>query len=152
VRRSSALALLGSTLLGVPRRPEPRVLVRRVALAPRVVAPRAQRVLAAAALAVATATAVVLLGLLAGAVSDSRVAVSGPTSGPVSDPVVVQSGASATVTVTVGSEETVWEVAESVVPSATGPEVGALAERIIVDNGLSSVRVRPGQVLRVTAG
>ena len=147
VRRSSALALLGSTLLGVPRRPEPRVLVRRVALAPRVVAPLAQRVLVAAALAVATATAAVLLGLLAGAVSDAR----GVGPAPVAGPVVVQSD-SATLTVEVGAEETVWEVAQGVVPSASGPELGELAERIVVDNDLSSVRVQPGQVLRVTVG
>jgi hypothetical protein len=147
VRRSSALALLGSTLLGVPRRPEQRVLVRRVALAPQAAAPRAQRVLAAVALAVATATAVVLLGLLAGAVSDARGA--GPA--PVAGPVVVQSD-SATLTVAVRAEETVWEVAQGVLPTATGPELGDLAERIVVDNGLSSVRVQPGQVLRVTVG
>src|SRR5690348_3333945 len=71
VRRSSALALLGSSLLGARRPAEQRVLARRaLPLSPAV--PRAHRLLAAAALAVATATAVVLLGLLAGAVAQSR--------------------------------------------------------------------------------
>ena len=57
-----------------------------------------------------------------------------------------------TLTVAVGSEETVWEVAQSVAPGGHGSRAGDLAERIIVDNGLSSVRVQPGQVLRVTVG
>jgi hypothetical protein len=56
------------------------------------------------------------------------------------------------VTVTVTEEATVWEVAERAVPGASGAELAATAERIVADNGLSSVRVRPGQVLRVTAG
>jgi hypothetical protein len=52
--------------------------------------------------------------------------------------------------VTVGTERTVWDVAERIAPAASGPAVAALAERLVTDNGLSSVRVHPGQVLRVT--
>ena len=48
--------------------------------------------------------------------------------------------------------ETVWEVASRVAPELSGPRRAALAERIVVDNALASVRLRPGQVLRVAAG
>ncbi|WP_214406536.1 hypothetical protein [Pseudonocardia lacus] len=145
VRRSSAMALLRSSLLGAPRRAGQRVLVRRVVLPAVPVASWVQRALVTAALAATTATAVVLLGLVAGAVSESRGAPA-----PVAGPAAVRSGDA--ITVTVGSDGTVWEVAEAVLPSATGPELGALAERIIADNDLSTVRVQAGQTLRVTIG
>ncbi|MCO1659512.1 hypothetical protein [Pseudonocardia humida] len=151
VRKSSALALLGSSLLGAPRRAEQRVLARRaLPLSP--IVPRAQRLLAALALATATATVVVLFGLLAGAVAESRGGAPAPATAAQQFAATPRSGAPADITVTVGPEKTVWEVAQAVLPSATGPELGALAERIIVDNELSSVRVQPGQVLRVTVG
>ncbi len=45
-----------------------------------------------------------------------------------------------------------WEVAERVAPASSGPELAAVAERIVTDNSLTSVRLHPGQVLRVTGG
>jgi hypothetical protein len=55
-------------------------------------------------------------------------------------------------TVTVEAEATVWEVARLVAPESSGPELAAVAERIVTDNSLTSVQLRPGQVLRVTSG
>jgi hypothetical protein len=57
-----------------------------------------------------------------------------------------------TVTITVAAERTVWEVARAVAPGASGSELAALVERIVTDNSLGSVRLHPGQVLRVTVG
>mgnify|MGYP003781284561 CR=1 FL=1 len=118
-----------------------RVLARRTAVARRPGRPRG--VLVTVGLMVATAVAVFGLGLLADVVSGAR------AEAPVG-PAVTVSGTDATVTVT--DEATVWEVAERVMPGASGAEVAAAAERIVTDNGLSSARVHPGQVLRVTGG
>jgi hypothetical protein len=147
--RSPALTLLGSSLLGGAQRAGQRVLDRP---APAPVVPsgareRVRRVLAATGLVVVTAAAVVLLGLLADAVTQSR---AGAPAGASLQPAT--GSAPAVVTVTVGPEATVWDVARGVAPAAPGPELAGLAERIVVDNDLSSVRVHPGQVLRVTAG
>jgi hypothetical protein len=51
--------------------------------------------------------------------------------------------------VTVGAERTVWDLARRLEPAADGPRNAALAERIVVANHLTSVELRPGQVLRV---
>jgi hypothetical protein len=153
--------LLGTGLLRPVRRAEQRVLARRRPVAgPVRIAQRSRGALIVSALVAATATCVVLLGLLADAVSEAR---SGAPAAPVAAPArmaasetgaalafAVPSTASSTDTVTVGSEETVWEVAQEIAPAASGSAVAALAERLVTDNGLSSVRVHPGQVLRVT--
>jgi hypothetical protein len=52
-------------------------------------------------------------------------------------------------TATVGSERTVWDLARRLEPAAAGPRHAVLAERIVVLNHLTSVELRPGQVLRV---
>jgi hypothetical protein len=46
----------------------------------------------------------------------------------------------------------VWEVARRVALSASGAELAAVAERISTANSLASVRLHPGQVLRVPSG
>jgi hypothetical protein len=94
------------------------------------------RVLAGVALVAASAVVVVALGVLA------RVAE--PASAPVRPP--------APVVVTAGAGETVWDVAVRVAPGRPGAEVAAVAERIVADNALRSVRLEPGQVLRVAGG
>jgi hypothetical protein len=121
-----------------PRRSGPRVLVRRPVAEP--LSRRGLRVLAGLAATAATAAVVLGLGLLAGAASEGR---GGAGSGAPARPVA---------TVTVEEEGTVWEVAERVAPASTGPELAAMAERIVTDNSLTTVRLHPGQVLRVTGG
>ena len=58
----------------------------------------------------------------------------------------------APVVVTAEPGETVWDVAARVAPGRPGAEVAAVAERIVADNALASVRLEPGQVLRVAGG
>ena len=96
-------------------------------------APRLRRVVAGIALVAASAAVVVALGLLA------RVAEPTPT--PVRPP--------APVVVTAEPGETVWDVAARIAPGRPGAEVAAVAERIVADNALGSVRLEPGHVLRV---
>ncbi|MHC8507033.1 LysM peptidoglycan-binding domain-containing protein [Pseudonocardia bannensis] len=55
----------------------------------------------------------------------------------------------ATAEVTVRTGDTMWDVARR---SAPGVDVSAVVERIVADNGLSTVSLRPGQILRVPAG
>jgi hypothetical protein len=125
--------------------PGVRTLVRRplpVPLhVPRGRAPfeRLRRALAGLAVAAAAAAVVVSLGVLASSAAAVRVAEE-----------AVRSPQS--VVVTVGAERTPWEVAQRLAPGAPGPEVAALAERIVTDNSLGSVPLRPGQVLRVSFG
>ncbi|GAA1281198.1 hypothetical protein GCM10009609_51670 [Pseudonocardia aurantiaca] len=119
-----------------PLRSGPRVLVRRPVAEP--ISGRGVRVVAGLAAMAATAAVVMGLGLLAGAASEGRGG-SGAPARPVA-------------TVTVEAESTVWEVAERVAPASSGPELAAVAERIVTDNSLTTVRLRPGQVLRVTGG
>ena len=116
----------------------PRLLVRGAVGVPGRARPgtRLRRVVAGIALVAASAAVVVALGLLA------RVAV--PASTPVRPP--------APVVVTAEPGETVWDVAARVAPGRPGAEVAAVAERIVADNALGSVRLEPGQVLRVAAG
>lgn len=116
----------------------PRVLPRQpLPVRPRAaVGVRARRAGAGIAAVLITMAVVVGLGLLAGAVAESR-------SGGVA---VSPTGA---VSVTVGTQETVWEVARAVAPGASGPELSVLAERIVTVNSLTSARMRPGQVLQV---
>jgi hypothetical protein len=59
---------------------------------------------------------------------------------------------SAPLVVTAAPGETVWDVAGRVAPGRPGPEVAAVAERIVVENDLRSARLEPGQVLRVAGG
>jgi hypothetical protein len=120
----------------------PRLLARRVrgggaGLPLRI---RMRRALAAAGLAVVTAAIVVGLGLLGGLVAQARADVGG---GP---------AVAVATTVTVGQETTVWEVARDVAPTASGPRLAALTERIVTTNSLTSVQLHPGQVLRVPRG
>ena len=44
-----------------------------------------------------------------------------------------------------------WDLARRLEPAADGPRLAVLAERIAVANALTSVELRPGQVLRVPA-
>jgi hypothetical protein len=55
----------------------------------------------------------------------------------------------AAATVTVGAEANVWDLARRLEPGADGPRQAVLAERIAVANALTSVELRPGQVLLV---
>jgi len=116
----------------------PRLLVRGAVGVPGRARPgtRLRRVVAGIALVSASAAVVVALGLLA------RVAEPAPTSVRPPAPVVV----------TAEPGETVWDVAARVAPGRPGAEVAAVAERIVADNSLDSVRLEPGQVLRVAGG
>ena len=99
-----------------------------------------RRVVTGIAVVAASAAVVVALGLLA------RVAEPGPA------PASVSVSEPAPVVVTVEPGETVWDVAARVAPGRPGAEVAAVAERIVADNALRSVRPEPGQVLRVAGG
>jgi nucleoid-associated protein YgaU len=119
----------------------PRLLVRPACPSGRAGARSAwRRAVAAIAMVAASAAVVVALGLLA------RVAEPAPA--PAAVPVAVP----APVVVTVEPGETVWDVAARVAPGRPGVEVAAVAERIVADNALRSVRPEPGQVLRVAGG
>lgn len=114
-----------------------RVLVRGLqAPAPRR-GDRVRRVMAGLALVLAAAAVVVGLGRVADLTAQARVQAA---------PAVSQA---AEVIVTVAAPGTVWDVADGVVPGASGPQRAALVDRIVVANSLTSMRVRPGQVLRV---
>jgi hypothetical protein len=91
-------------------------------------------VLAAVGVALASALVVIGLGLLAEAAQAARTAGSA-TSGP--QMVAAEPG------------ETVWELARRVSPSAAGPELAALTQRIVEANSLGSVRLQPGQLVQV---
>jgi hypothetical protein len=116
--------------------PGPRLLVRATARGRARAVTRVRRVLAGVAVVAASAAVVVVLGVLA------RFAEPAPA--PVRPP--------APVVVTAGAGETVWDVAARVAPGRPGAEVAAVAERIVADNALRSVRLEPGQVLRVAGG
>ncbi len=126
-----------------------RLLARRPGTAPAPSAGRyrLRRAVAGVALLAAAAAAVVALGILArlGEPTTSvRPAAASTTTSAVPAP--------APVVVTALPGETVWEVADRVAPGLPGPRRAALAERIVTDNALSSVRLQPGQVLRVAGG
>ena len=113
----------------------PRVLARAAVLPERV-----RRFLAGVAATAAAAAVVVVLGVVAdsaAAVRAGEQAVGAPQG---------------SIVVTVGVERTPWDVAHRIAPGASGPQVAELAERIVTDNSLGSVPLRPGQVLRVTSG
>jgi hypothetical protein len=93
------------------------------------------RAVSGIAVVAASAAVVVALGLLV------RVAEPAPVPAQAPAPVV-----------TAALGETVWDVAARVAPGRPGPEVAAVAERIVVENDLRSVRLEPGQVLRVAGG
>ena len=109
----------------------PRVLVRR-AVHPGGSASRLWRAVSGIAVVAASAAVVVALGLLV------RVAEPAPVPAPM--------------VATAAPGETVWDVAARVAPGRPGPEVAAIAERIVVENDLRSARLEPGQVLRVAEG
>ncbi len=125
-----------------------RVLARRPVGPPRGVAAGTRRVFAGLALLAASTTAVLALGLLARAAAPDLAPA--PVSSAVTSPSAVPPPAPVVVVAEAG--ETVWEVVDRVAPGASGAERAALAERIVVDNGLGSVRLQPGQVLRVSSG
>jgi hypothetical protein len=122
--------------------PGVRTLARRPLVVPRgmVSLHRVRRVFAGIGATIAAAAAVVVLGVLADSATAVRAA---------EESVRAPHG---TVVVTVGAERTPWEIARRIAPSASGPEVATLAERIVTDNSLGSVPLHPGQVLRVTSG
>jgi hypothetical protein len=115
-----------------------RLLTRRPVAVHRGARYRVRRAVAGLAVVVASAAAVVALGLLARAAGSDAV---GPTPVP-----------SAPTMVTTAPGDTVWEVAARLAPGRPGPELAALAERLVVENHLTSARLRPGQVLQVTPG
>lgn len=121
--------------------PGVRTLARRPHAVPRaaVLLARVRRVLAGLAVTVVAGAVVVGLGMLADATAavGAAEAVHAPQ-GPI--------------VVTVGAERTPWDVARRFAPGASGPELAALAERIVTDNSLGSMPLHPGQVLRVTSG
>ncbi len=112
----------------------PRVLVRR----PVPPVPRSgewvRRI--AGGLVAALVTAAVVFGL--GWVADAAAQARGSAS-----PVVAE------VTVTVEQPGTVWDVVDGVAPSVSGPQRAAMVDQVVAVNSLSSVRVWPGEVLRV---
>jgi hypothetical protein len=121
--------------------PGMRTLVRRpVAVSPAGAAlARVRRIVAGLAVMVVAGAVVVALGLLVDAAAAAR---AGEGAHAPQIPVVV----------TVDAERTPWDVARRVAPGASGPELAALAERIVTDNSLGPVPLHPGQVLRVTPG
>jgi hypothetical protein len=131
---------------GARRVPLPVPGVRALARRPLAVPPRSvqfarvRRVLAGFGAAVVAAAVVFGLGVLADSAAAVRAA---------EEAVRAPEG---TVVVTVGVERTPGEVARRLAPGASGPELAALAERIVTDNSLGSVPLQPGQVLRVTSG
>jgi hypothetical protein len=130
----------------VPLRPGQRLLVRRPVAPPRPgLGLRVRRVLATAGAVVAAAAVVVGLGLVADVASGAR-----GTEAPAG--VASVQAAPAEVTLTVEAPGTVWELARTVSPGATGPELAASVQRIVTANSLTSVQVQPGQVLRVPLG
>jgi hypothetical protein len=91
-------------------------------------------VLAAVGVALASALVVIGLGLLAEAAQAAGTA---------------ESAASGAQVVAAEPGETVWELARRVAPSAAGPELAALTQRIVEANSLGSVRLQPGQLVQV---
>jgi hypothetical protein len=124
------------------RGPGMRTLARRPRTAPSAAGWRARgrRVLAGLAVMVVAGAVVVGLGLLTEAAAGAR---GGTDAAPASPGMII---------VMVESERTAWDVARRVSPNSSGPELAALAERIVTDNSLTPVPLRPGQVLRVTSG
>jgi hypothetical protein len=112
---------------------------------------RVGRVLGGVALTLASATVVVMLGLVAAAGQPTMSVASTPGSS-VSAASAGGVGGQAPAVVTAAPGETVWEVADRVAPGLSGAERAAFAERIVTDNRLTSVRLQPGQVLRVPGG
>jgi hypothetical protein len=113
---------------------EPRLLVHSPILSAPQAAGRVRRVVAGFAVALVAAAVVFGLGRLADAASHARV----PAASAVAE-----------VTVTVDAPGTVWDVVDGVAPSATGPQRAEMVDRVVVVNSLTSVRVWPGEVLRV---
>jgi hypothetical protein len=117
-----------------------RVLVRRPPAASSAVAAPGRRLLAGLAVAVLTAAVVIGWGQLLGVAA-------GPGRAPTSTGSAA--GGPGAVLVTVGADETVWELARRIEPEADGARLAALAERIAVANSLSSVELQPGRTLRI---
>lgn len=117
--------------------PGPRLLVSRPHPPVARRGDRVRRLLAGLALVLAAAAAVVGLGRVADLAAQSRAAET-PAAAHVAE-----------VTVTVAAPGTVWDVADGVAPGASGPQRAAMVDRIVAANSLTSLRVRPGEVLRV---
>jgi hypothetical protein len=118
--------------------PATRLLARRPLAGSRA---GVRRALAGVAVTVVAGAVVVGLGLLADTAAAGRAAEEAAAPAP-RGPIVL----------TVDLERTPWDVARRVAPGASGPELAALAEQIVIDNSLGPVPLRPGQVLRVTSG
>ncbi|HEY0814441.1 MAG TPA: hypothetical protein VGE11_14275, partial [Pseudonocardia sp.] len=118
----------------------PRLLVRSPVPVMRPAAGPVRRIVAGFVVALVTAAVVFGLGRVADAVSHAREPVA---------PEVAEVAEVAEVTVAVDAPGTVWDVADGVAPNATGPQRAAMVDRIVVANSLTSLRVRPGEVLRV---
>jgi hypothetical protein len=118
-----------------------RTLARHAPAAPMSTAGPSRRLLAGALVALLAAAVVVGLGQLLALAEGAAPASARPAA-----------VAAPTGLVTVGAEPTVWELARRIEPAADGVRQAELAERIAVANALTSVELRPGQVLRVPAG
>ena len=117
--------------------PGPRLLVSRPRPPVARRGDRIRRLLAGLALVLAAAAVVVGLGRLSDLAAQSRAAET-PAVSHVAE-----------VTVTVAAPGTVWDVADGVAPGASGPQRAAMVDRIVAANSLTSLRVWPGEVLRV---
>lgn len=122
-----------------PVRSDLRLLARRPVPARAQWVLTVRRAAAGIAVAVVTAAVVVVLGLLAGMAGSARTGEAVPVP-------------SRSVSITVGEQETVHDVARVLAPDATEAQLSVVAERLVAANSLTSPRVRPGQVLRVTPG
>lgn len=122
-----------------PVRSDPRLLARRPVPARAQWVRTVRRAAVGIAVAVVTAAVVVVLGLLAGMAGSARTGEAVPVP-------------SRSVSITVGEQETVHDVARVLAPDATEAQLSVVAERLVAANSLTSPRVRPGQVLRVTPG
>ncbi|MCY7340344.1 MAG: hypothetical protein LH603_00360, partial [Pseudonocardia sp.] len=122
-----------------PVRSDPRLLARRPVPARAQWVRTVRRAAAGIAVAVVTAAVVVVLGLLAGMAGSAHTGEAVPVP-------------SRSVSITVGEQETVHDVARVLAPDATEAQLSVVAERLVAANSLTSPRVRPGQVLRVTPG
>jgi LysM domain len=131
-----------------------RTLARRGPAVPVSTAGPGRRLWSGVLVILLAAAVVVGLGQLLTMTGASRVAASpAAASAAVPDPAVSALPPPAAGTlVTAGAEETVWDLARRLEPGADGPRLAALAERIAAANSLTSVELRPGQVLRVPLG
>ncbi len=117
-----------------------RILVRRSTTVPLSTAGPVRRLLGGVVVAVLAAAVVIGWGQLLALTAPAEPAPAAP------GPAAVSPSADLVV---VGAEQTVWELARRIEPAADEVRLAALTERIAVSNALTSVELRPGQVLRV---